>query len=52
MYTLGYTIHMANSDPKKNFTVNFKGLLLGDGLVNLFSQRTCECILQNKATFS
>jgi vitellogenic carboxypeptidase-like protein len=31
---LGYTIHMANSDPKKNFTVNFKGLLLGDGLVD------------------
>lgn len=31
---LGYTIHNANRDPQRNLTINLKGMLIGDGLVD------------------
>ena len=52
MYTLGYTPFTwpTVTLSRTSLDVNFKGLLLSDGLVDLFSQHTCECILQNRAT--
>ena len=31
---LGYTIFSANRDPERSLTINLKGVLIGDGLVD------------------
>ena len=40
---LGYTIYNANQDPRRTLTINLKGLLIGDGLVDPVNV-SCVCV--------